>query len=522
MRKSTRIVKRVFALLLVVLMSIESLGAVVSDNDGSAFITKAEFDSLKNDFQAQIDQYYSSIDSKIDGAIAGYLAGVLLAKKTEMILPYSNNNFWIYRNNGVAMPEITARFLLHNFNNGSASQRFKLWFSTDETFKILPAGAPALWINEDTDDTYSLLYDGALDDKVMLAITETYESGNYWGVWRTPNRVGVYLDDSGTALNLETYNYQKSPSNYGQLRFNLAMYHTSGVVSDSGGKIYVNTEVSGVDTVDWGNNMHITKENIKSYVANVTLGNSDKWVPLTIKDTDMLWCIQYNSTFPTLYRWNKSGIWQTGLQDIEASGTHKFYSTYGNTSAVDGRTVGQVSIGSGTKWFYGKNNMYTLAQKRTNSSSAYTTWFTPTTKQVVIAPHSGLITASNIFQRIKDKNNNKIKSHAGILLTAKSEGQEIEFKLNLQAKQISSTGLVNIDQTYKVAASKMPFGSQLNNTEYLKINGATTDTFDLPSNGTHSIKIKDIEKGDSVYFKILPIENVDVEVKISDCYITIE
>ena len=81
MRKSTRIVKRLLALFLVVFMSIESFAAVVSDNDGSAFITKAEFDSLKNNFQAQIDQYNTSIDSKIDGAIAAYLAGITVAKK---------------------------------------------------------------------------------------------------------------------------------------------------------------------------------------------------------------------------------------------------------------------------------------------------------------------------------------------------------------------------------------------------------------------------------------------------------
>ena len=37
--------------------------AVVADNDGSAFITKAEFDSLKNNFQSQIDAYNSNIDS---------------------------------------------------------------------------------------------------------------------------------------------------------------------------------------------------------------------------------------------------------------------------------------------------------------------------------------------------------------------------------------------------------------------------------------------------------------------------
>ena len=81
MRKSTRIVKKLLALFLVVLMSINTLGAVVSDNDGSAFITKAEFDSLKNNFQSQIDQYNTSIDSKIDGAIASYLAGITVAKK---------------------------------------------------------------------------------------------------------------------------------------------------------------------------------------------------------------------------------------------------------------------------------------------------------------------------------------------------------------------------------------------------------------------------------------------------------
>ena len=76
MNKGTRLIKRVTALFLVLLFSIESFAAIVSDNDGSAFITKAEFDSLKNDFQTQIDNYNTSIDSKIDGAIAAYLAGI--------------------------------------------------------------------------------------------------------------------------------------------------------------------------------------------------------------------------------------------------------------------------------------------------------------------------------------------------------------------------------------------------------------------------------------------------------------
>ena len=89
--------KRFFTLLLIVLMSIESIGAVVSDNDGSAFITKAEFDSLKNNFQSQIDQYNTSIDSKIDGAIASYLAGINVSKKRVIDNVVSNYNdiYWI-------------------------------------------------------------------------------------------------------------------------------------------------------------------------------------------------------------------------------------------------------------------------------------------------------------------------------------------------------------------------------------------------------------------------------------------
>ena len=63
-------------------MSINSFAAVVGDNDGAAFITKAEFESLKNDFQSQINKYNSSLDDKIAGAIAAYLSGVTVAKRT--------------------------------------------------------------------------------------------------------------------------------------------------------------------------------------------------------------------------------------------------------------------------------------------------------------------------------------------------------------------------------------------------------------------------------------------------------
>lgn len=77
--------KQVIIALLICSMVTSSFAATVSDNDGSAFITKAEFDSLKNNFQSQIDQFNSSIDSKIDAAIAQYLAGITVSSEQTLI-----------------------------------------------------------------------------------------------------------------------------------------------------------------------------------------------------------------------------------------------------------------------------------------------------------------------------------------------------------------------------------------------------------------------------------------------------
>ena len=65
-----------------IICNLNTFSVAVSDNDGAAFISKAEFDSLKNNFQSQIDQYNTSIDSKIDSAIANYLAGITTASSS--------------------------------------------------------------------------------------------------------------------------------------------------------------------------------------------------------------------------------------------------------------------------------------------------------------------------------------------------------------------------------------------------------------------------------------------------------
>ncbi|MBO6119235.1 MAG: hypothetical protein J6P02_02075 [Lachnospiraceae bacterium] len=89
MNSNYRITK-VFSILFVIMFTLSSFGAIVSDNDGSAFVTKSEFESLKKDFANQITSYNDSIDGKIDGAIASYLAGIRLSTKDNRNLYFSN------------------------------------------------------------------------------------------------------------------------------------------------------------------------------------------------------------------------------------------------------------------------------------------------------------------------------------------------------------------------------------------------------------------------------------------------
>ena len=142
MRKSTRIFKRYLATFLVVLMSIESFAAVVGDNDGAAFITKAEFDSMKNDFQSQLDRYNSSIDNKIDGAIASYISGIKIAKESRKSLICKDwENYTMINGilgNDLAFPDFNANIALVKMQQNRAN------YTGDDVIHGLPYGDPRL------------------------------------------------------------------------------------------------------------------------------------------------------------------------------------------------------------------------------------------------------------------------------------------------------------------------------------------------------------------------------------------
>ena len=57
-----------------------NFASIVSSDDGPAFITKNEFETLKKSFDEQIEIYNNSLDRKIDGAIASYLKGLSIVE----------------------------------------------------------------------------------------------------------------------------------------------------------------------------------------------------------------------------------------------------------------------------------------------------------------------------------------------------------------------------------------------------------------------------------------------------------
>ena len=139
-----KIIKKSLILILVIITIMQSLcfAAVVSDNDGSAFITKAEFDSLKNSFQSQLDSYNQNIDNKIDNAIASYLAGIKVDKaktiSTGFILEgKSNKIIFVGRKN--------------NFNNMN-----NVLYTADRIFEIFCGTYQAVaYYIQDTYDTFA-------------------------------------------------------------------------------------------------------------------------------------------------------------------------------------------------------------------------------------------------------------------------------------------------------------------------------------------------------------------------------
>ena len=77
-------VKKLIVIILVLIYSCKStiLASVVDSFDGGAFVTKAEFSQLQDELKKQVDYYNTSLDNKVDGVIANYIASLRVNSTT--------------------------------------------------------------------------------------------------------------------------------------------------------------------------------------------------------------------------------------------------------------------------------------------------------------------------------------------------------------------------------------------------------------------------------------------------------
>lgn len=117
--------------------------AAVGANDGSAFVTKAEFDALVNTFNEQIDEYESNIITKVDGAIANYIASMqnrttttrdIIYKdaSTYGVLSINNDNPLDYKYGFPVISGWTMQGFTYEPNGGGASSQNQIFSPCDD------------------------------------------------------------------------------------------------------------------------------------------------------------------------------------------------------------------------------------------------------------------------------------------------------------------------------------------------------------------------------------------------------
>lgn len=181
------------AILLIFCLSINNFAAIVSDNDGSAFITKSEFEALKYDFAKQIDNYSDSLVNKIDGAIAAYLAGLQLAKKKDLIVEaHSMFNFPlnIGQPNAKWTPtnrhsfQLVNYYVMRPYNNNSGTTGYDAGIASWKVIKEENNRIPIYFVNSKNTSTPSVV--GIYNKKIEL------ESMVANGMWTYSLNTGAY------------------------------------------------------------------------------------------------------------------------------------------------------------------------------------------------------------------------------------------------------------------------------------------------------------------------------------------
>ena len=277
--------KKALCLVFAFLLSINCFAAVVADNDGSAFITKAEFDSLKNNFQSQLDSYNTSIDNKIDNAIASYLAGINISK-TEVKSIITSDWTDVVCSNKEIKNTLTYPIFAMNFMIGNAWKGTDNWGDCDWVYwasKIdetnltnyystmnLIGGAKINNTTSGTLDYTNCYWLGQTKKyKEEFAISEIISSNDHWGTGFVKSQEGWLTNFEGRGIFVNRrVGYNQSYNNASNPLFKPYQINRDGTRAGAGGpakSVFTNNSVTST-TESLSNNDDGRSENDYNYL----------------------------------------------------------------------------------------------------------------------------------------------------------------------------------------------------------------------------------------------------------------
>lgn len=174
--------------------------AIVSDSDGTAFVTKKQFTDLQSQLSETIETYNNSLNNKIDGVISSYLAGLKLQLKATRRKIIDDADHWLMYNESdyptyvEGFPYLSGYTMCGYFNtNYNSTYHFCSWFGvdyngntdyrTDPSFKRHIVSKPSQNSTKNGNNNYVAEWKGFYEnegDFISLGVYDAHIGGTDW------------------------------------------------------------------------------------------------------------------------------------------------------------------------------------------------------------------------------------------------------------------------------------------------------------------------------------------------------
>ena len=549
--------KKVFTILLVFILGINSFAAIVSDNDGSAFVTKAEFDALRKDFAEQIENYNESIDQKIDGAIAAYLAGLRLAQTVELELDpnchytfplyYDPNNYWdnytVTQGNKLFIPEFHMsqfNITIHGYINPGGRGSEAVWASGSKSTGVITINSvsnrtmASQFRNQVvTNVRYKWDYkgkNGILNKVTRLSGTRKINGTNYnlfnlddEGIGRYIHSYKSTISNGSSNGNMFTLSNNYSTGTAGLVGVNSSQFTVSGsgtgirwtVKNPSG--TYTTTKLSKSYFAgrggNWGNQNGITTyfpvgasltaNQISQYLHN-NGGEAPSYDKEFVTENPVAQADEYTKPYSRTLIYSRNMIMPANRDydyaltaDLQKGTDTKYYVVGGATD-----TIRNLAGWSETrKTIYNKVSIYVMALPPLMTWKWHsTTKYAPTESEPFSYLPATLVT-------YKDSNGKDHYMDEGMYLGKIDQSGDVYFDVAFKRDYGTGTGTDLV-----LHVSKQPFSYDSTEANYIEYQiGNNKGTALQVKYGTnYTIKVPDLNKHDELYFEWIPVNDADL------------